>query len=151
VLPLVAVVDEREGGTPLDPLDETRRELSRRKKRRFARGAPKRQNGYVARPSSLTADRREAAERALTAGLPLSVAAASADVSPRTISRWLQDGLIVRRHLAAAPEPPPAEPAPPEPDVEKVLVGVVLRAARDDWRAAIALLRWRELRRRSVG
>ena len=93
----------------------------------------------MARPSSLTAERREVAERALAAGLPLSVAAASAEVSPRTLSRWLQEGQIVRRRLAAAPEPPPNEPAPPEPDVEKVLVGVVLRAARDDWRAAIAL------------
>jgi hypothetical protein len=102
----------------------------------------------MARPSSLTAERREAVERALAQGAPLSVAAASAEVSPRTVSRWLTEGRVVRRRLAAAPEPEP--PAPGEDlSVEKALVATVLRAAREDWRAAIALLRWREQRRRS--
>ena len=104
----------------------------------------------MARPSSLTDERREAAERALATGAPLSVAAAAADVSPRTLSRWLEDGLVVRRELVAVPEP--GEPsaggggALREDDVgiERALVGAVLTAAKTDWRAATWLLerRW---------
>jgi hypothetical protein len=107
----------------------------------------------MGRPSSLTAERREAVERALAAGAPLTVAAASADVSPRTISRWLEEGLVVRRQLAAAPEPELEQvgAGEREVDVEKALVATVLKAARHDWRAAIALLRWREQRRRTRG
>ncbi len=109
----------------------------------------------MARPSALTPERQEAVERALQAGAPLTVAAAAGEVSTRTISRWLEEGRVVRRRLSAAPEPErehmvPHEATAAEPDVEKVLVSVVLRAARDDWHAAIALLRWREMRRRTL-
>lgn len=113
---------------------------------------PKRQNDLVGRPSALTAERREAVEKALAAGAPLTAAAASADVSLRTVSRWLEEGAVVRRQLAAAPalvESPVGTSE--EIDVERVLVATVLRAARNDWRAAIALLRWREQRRRTTG
>jgi transposase len=102
----------------------------------------------MARPSALTDERREAAERALAQGAPLSVAAAAADVSPRTLSRWLAEGQVVRRDLVAVPEPsePAAGGALGDDDVgiERALVGSVLTAAKSDWRAATWLLerRW---------
>jgi hypothetical protein len=107
----------------------------------------------MGRPSALTVERREAVEKALAAGAPLAVAAASAQVTPRTVSRWLAKGRVVRRQLAAAPEPEPGwqvdRPSNDgELDVERALVATVLRASQRDWRAAIALLRWREQRRR---
>jgi hypothetical protein len=102
----------------------------------------------MARPSVLTAERREVAERTLAQGAPLSVVAASAGVSPRTVSRWLAEGQIVRRDLVAVPEPiePAAGGALGDDDVgiERALVGSVLTAAKTDWRAATWLLerRW---------
>ncbi len=88
----------------------------------------------MARPSSLTAERREADEKALAAGAPLAVAAASAEVSARTLSRWLEQGHVARRTLALAPEPEPEAVAPgDELDVERALVSVVMRHARHDW------------------
>jgi hypothetical protein len=102
----------------------------------------------MARPSSLTAERREAVERALAQGAPLTVAAASAGVSPRTVSRWLAEGEVVRRDLVAVPEPEdPAAGGALADDavgIERALVGAVLTAAKSDWRAATWLLerRW---------
>jgi hypothetical protein len=103
----------------------------------------------MARPSSLSVERREAVERALAQGAPLSVAAASAGVSPRTVSRWLAEGEVVRRDLVAVPEPedPAAAGGALADDavgIERALVGAVLTAAKTDWRAATWLLerRW---------
>jgi hypothetical protein len=101
----------------------------------------------VARPSALTAERRDAIERALAGGAPISVAAASAGVSARTVSRWLGEGLIVRRDLAAVPEldETTVGPTAVEDDeaVQRALVRAVVRAAQHDWRAASWLLRQR--------
>jgi hypothetical protein len=103
----------------------------------------------MARPSSLSEERRETIERALAQGAPLSIAGAAGGVSARTVSRWLQEGRLARRQLHAAPDPEPTVPGE-ELDLEKALVAIVLRAARNgSWQAAIALLRWREMRRRS--
>jgi hypothetical protein len=107
----------------------------------------------MARPSSLTAERRDAIERALAGGAPLSVAAAAGEVSPRTVSRWLEEGLVVRRELTAVPEPGAPAVALSEHDgeaIQRALVGSVLAAARHDWRAATWLLerRWPDRYRR---
>jgi hypothetical protein len=99
----------------------------------------------MARPSSLTAERREAVERALGAGAPLRVAAASVGVSARTLSRWIEQGHVVRRTLTVVPDSS-FEDTLPENDesVQKMLLGVVLRAAEGgDWRASSWLLRQR--------
>jgi len=87
----------------------------------------------MARPSSLTDERREAIERALAAGAPLNVAAASAGVAPRSVSRWLTEGRIVRRELSAVPEADaPADGDLPDDDeaIQRELLASVLRAAR---------------------
>jgi hypothetical protein len=105
----------------------------------------------MVRPSSPTSERRDRIERALAAGAPLNVAAASAGVSPRSVSRWLEQGRIARRYLSAVPEPGAAESAPADPGlpaddeaIQRALVGAVLRASQNDWRAATWLLerRW---------
>jgi hypothetical protein len=101
----------------------------------------------MARPTSLTAERRDVIERALAGGAPLSVAAASAGVSARTVSRWLGEGLLVRRALAAVPGPESETPDDParwdDEAVQRALVRAVLQAAQHDWRAASWLLRQR--------
>jgi hypothetical protein len=109
--------------------------------------------GPMARPSSLTAERREAIETALARGAPLSVAAAAAGVSARSVSTWLRQGRVARRSLSAVPEPDePASGGVPGDDeaIQRALVGAVLAAARVDWRAAAWLLerRWPERYRR---
>jgi hypothetical protein len=104
----------------------------------------------MARPSSFTAKRGLDVERALAMGAPLSVAGASAGVSARTVSRWLEDGLVVRRELSAVPEPDEVSDdrsLPGDDDaIQRALIGAVLNAARNDWRAATWLLerRWPE-------
>jgi hypothetical protein len=100
----------------------------------------------VARPSSITDKRRDAVERALAAGAPLRVAASSAGVSARTVSRWLEDGLVVRRTLSAVPDEFAASTELPDDDeaVQRGLLASVLEAARKgDWRASVWLLRTR--------
>jgi hypothetical protein len=105
--------------------------------------------GVVARPSSLTDERRDAIERALAAGAPLDIAGASAGVSARTVSRWLTDGHVVRRRLAAVDDPAVGIAELPEDDdeIQQRLLATVLRAAdAGDWRASVWLLkaRWPE-------
>jgi hypothetical protein len=99
----------------------------------------------MGRPSSLTAERRETVEAALASGAPLSVAAASAGVSTRTVNRWLEDGLVARRRLVAVPEPnESATDLPGEETIERAVIGAILKAAKTDWRAAawLAERRW---------
>jgi hypothetical protein len=100
----------------------------------------------MARPTSLTTERREVIERALGAGAPLRVAAASAGVSARTLSRWLAQGHVVRRELRVVPDAS-GEDSLPDDDVEiqRTLLSTVYRAAEaGDWRASAWLLakRW---------
>jgi hypothetical protein len=107
----------------------------------------------MGRPSTLTAARKDAVERAFAVGAPLSVAAESAGVSRRTVSRWLGDGRVVRRSLSAVPDEPVAEPVVGGDDdaIQRALVATVLRAAqRGDWKAAKWLLetRWPDRFRR---
>jgi hypothetical protein len=85
----------------------------------------------VARPSSITDERRDAVERTLAAGAPLRVAAASAGVSARTVSRWLEDGLVVRRSLSAVPDELDASRELPDDDeaIQRELLATVLGAA----------------------
>src|SRR5262245_29257255 len=67
------------------------------------------QNVDLARPTVLSDDLRVAVERDLADGVPIAVAAQRAGVARRTLHRWLSLGLVVRRHLSAAPEPPPLQ------------------------------------------
>jgi hypothetical protein len=99
----------------------------------------------MARPQALTDERRDAIERALAAGAPLSVAAAAGDVSARSVSRWLGEGRVVRRTLSAVPEPDLSGGELVEDEqLQRALVASVLRASQHDWRAATWLLekRW---------
>jgi hypothetical protein len=97
----------------------------------------------MSRPSSLTAERRETIEQALGAGAPIDVAAASAGVSARSVSHWLQDGSVVRRELTPAPEPIGEEVPLTErlAQAEPGLVAAVITAAqRGRWMAAAGIL-----------
>ena len=97
------------------------------------------------RPPALTDERRDAIERALAAGAPLSVAAAAGNVSSRSVSRWLGDGSVVRRKLSGVPEPDASAGGElDEEQLQRALVASVVRAAQHDWRAATWLLerRW---------
>jgi hypothetical protein len=105
----------------------------------------------VARPSLLTSELREQIESELADGVPVTVAAASAGISKRTLHSWLTDGRVERRprrlRLVNDQESSGGEQA--EPDVERALITTVMRAAQHDWKAAAFLLTWRERRRRS--
>lgn len=104
----------------------------------------------MARPSTLTNEVRAELERELAQGVPVVVAAQRVGRSPRTVHAWLQSGAVVRRRLAAAPEPVPdleQEPDLPDDDerVQAALVGVIMKAAqRGSWPAAKWILetRW---------
>jgi hypothetical protein len=115
-------------------------------KRARAREAPKRQNGYVARPSGFTDARRETIEATLATGAPLAVAASAAGVSKRTVSRWLENGAVARRRLAAVPDPVEEDELPEEEKIERAVIRTILAAAvqGNDWRAAawLAERRW---------
>ena len=128
-----------------------------RKKTSRREVATKRQNGRMARPSALTPERQEAVERALPGG---------SSAHGRGGGRGgldAHDQPLAGGGSRRSPPPvrcPGAGAGPYGPRTRrrrrsrtwriKVLVSVVLRAARDDWHAAIALLRWREMRRRTL-
>jgi transposase len=97
----------------------------------------------MARPSSLTSERRDAVERALAAGAPLNIAAASAGVSKRTVSRWLEDGSVARRELSVVPESE-RDLADDATVQRELLESVFAAASRGEWRAATWILerRW---------
>jgi hypothetical protein len=98
----------------------------------------------VARLPSFSPERGNAVERALAMGASLGVAGASAGVSARTVSRWLEDGLVIRRELRAVPELDAAELPDDDEEIQRELLATVLSAARNgDWRAATWLLRQR--------
>jgi transposase len=101
----------------------------------------------VGRPTLLTDQIREQIERELSEGVPVYVVAQSAGVSKRTLHSWLADGRVIRRprlRLVDDEVPVREEPDDEFEDVdatfERALVGSVLRASRDDWRAAKWLL-----------
>jgi hypothetical protein len=96
------------------------------------------------RPTIYTAERGEAIERVLAQGAPLTVAAAAANVSSRTVSRWLHEGLVVRRSLSAVQDTGAADIPDNDEAIQRELVGIVMHAAETDWRAARWLLeeRW---------
>jgi hypothetical protein len=107
----------------------------------------------VARPSLLTDELREQIELELADGVPVTVAAASAGISKRTLHSWLEQGRVVRRPRLRLVDAVPAEPVgssvePSERSVEKALVATIMRAAQHDWHAAAFLLRWRGQRAR---
>ena len=60
----------------------------------------------MSRPSKATAQAVETVETALARGATIPMAAAAAGVSPRTVSSWLRDGVVVRRHLRSVPDEP---------------------------------------------
>ena len=100
----------------------------------------------MSRPSTATPGRLKAIEAALARGAPLGVAAASAGVSRRTVSRWLAEGYVTRRSLSAVPDPGGPDVASGDPEdeaIQRALLGTVMGAAREDWRAAAWLLRTR--------
>ena len=53
----------------------------------------------MARPTKATAQAVETVETALARGATIPMAAAAAGVSPRTVSGWLREGVVVRRRL----------------------------------------------------
>jgi hypothetical protein len=61
----------------------------------------------VARPSKATTATVETIETALVRGATIPMAAAAAGVSPRTVSGWLREGVVVRRRLRPVPDPEP--------------------------------------------
>jgi hypothetical protein len=98
----------------------------------------------VGAPTKLTDELRVAVERDLAAGVPVAVAAQSAGVGRRTLHRWLDRGLVVRRGLAAAAEPGPTLDERLDQAEEPLVAIIVAAAKRGSWQAALALLerRW---------
>jgi hypothetical protein len=106
----------------------------------------------VARPSKLTPELRERIEQELADGAPVVVAAQRTGVSPRSLTRWLSQGLVIRPSAPDAPLGFAATPPDPAPgtggsiegrvaDAEEGLVAVILAAARrGSWQASAWLL-----------
>ena len=99
----------------------------------------------VARPTLLTDQVREELEETLAAGTPVRIAAARMGISKSTLHSWIQRGLIDRRpRLRLVEDELPDEEddlAEEDARIEAALVGAVMKAAREDWRAARWLLR----------
>jgi transposase len=108
-------------------------------------------NRRVGRATLLTPELRAQLERELADGHPIAVAAQRHGLGRRTLTRWISEGLVVRRRLAPAPDP---EPVPTEElldaklaKAEVGLVGVIAAAAqRGSWQSAAWILerRWPE-------
>ena len=78
----------------------------------------------------------------LASGVPVKLAAAATDVSPRSVRRWLHEGNL-RERVA---EVRAAERRSSDATSEARLVVLLLRAAQTDWRASAWWLerRWPE-------
>jgi hypothetical protein len=96
------------------------------------------------RPPKATAQVAAEVERALALGTTIDQAAAAVHVSPRTLKRWLADGVVTRQRLRSVPDPDhaaqPSEGSFSDDAIEKAMVSAVLRGATVDWRAAAWVL-----------
>jgi hypothetical protein len=90
------------------------------------------------RPATFTPELGAELQRRLGEGQSLRRAAGELGVSPRTAGRWLDQGLVER--ASEEPIALPLELTERLASAEPGLAAVILRAARSDWRAALALL-----------
>ena len=98
-------------------------------------------SGDMGRPSRATAQVVEQLETALARGTTIPQAAASAGIAPRTVKRWLAEGVITRRRLRSVPDPKPARGGSfSDEQIESAMVSAVLKGATVDWRAAAWVL-----------
>ena len=79
-------------------------------------------------PSVLTPQTTREVEARLAGGASIRKAAQEIGVSPRTLSRWLQEGRVQRRSLHLVGDQASAEPTVGGREFEKALVGGILRA-----------------------
>jgi hypothetical protein len=79
----------------------------------------------MGRPSFLTPQLREWAERELAAGASQAVVAQRAGIGRRTLERWLADGKVRR----------PERPVPPEDDSWRIAASLLERAFPERWSA----------------
>jgi hypothetical protein len=94
--------------------------------------------GMAGRPATFTPELGAELQRRLAEGQSLRRAAGELGVSPRTAGRWLDQGLVERP--SEEPIALPLELTERLASAEPGLAAVILRAARSDWRAALALL-----------
>jgi len=95
------------------------------------------------RPSKLTKQVEADLTVLLAQGVPVKLAAASVDVSPRSVRRWLAEGDLRERVAEVrAAERTPVDDA----TAQARMVLLLLRAAQHDWRASAWWLarRWPE-------
>ena len=94
------------------------------------------------RPSKLTREVEADLTLLLAEGVPVKLAAAATNVSPRSVRRWLNEGDL-RERVA---EVRAAERSSSDATDETRLVVLLLRAAQTDWRASAWMLerRWPE-------
>jgi transposase-like protein len=93
-------------------------------------------NRPVSRATLLTPELRAELERELAEGAPVAVAAQRHGLGRRTLTRWLERGLVARRRPAPAPEPPADGPSLEErlERAEPALLAAILAASqRDSW------------------
>ena len=88
--------------------------------------------GVAGRPSKLTREVEADLTLLLAEGVPVKLAAAATNVSPRSVRRWLHEGDL-RERVA---EVRAAERAHADATCEARLVVLILRAAQTDWRAS---------------
>ena len=93
------------------------------------------------RPSKLTREVEADLTLLLAQGVPVKLAAAATDVSPRSVRRWLHEGDLRERVAEVR-----ATERQADATSEARLVVLVTLAARHDWRAAKWMLerRWPE-------
>ena len=88
--------------------------------------------GMAGRPSKLTREVRDDLTLMLAEGVPVKLAAAATEVSPRSIRRWLHEGDLRERVAEVRATERQVEDA----ITEARLVVLILRAAQTDWRAS---------------
>ena len=86
------------------------------------------------RPSKLTREVEADLTLMLAQGVPVKVAAAATDVSPRSVRRWLREGDL--RERVAEVRATEREDLHANAITEARLVVLILRAAQSDWRAS---------------
>lgn len=96
------------------------------------------------RPSKRTREVEADLTLMLAQGVPVKVAAAATEVSPRSVRRWLREGDL--RERVAEVRATEREDVRADAITEARLVVLILRAAQTDWRASAWFLerRWPE-------
>lgn len=117
-------------------------------------------NGRVAAATKLTAELRAEVERELAAGHPVAVVGQRHGIARRTLGRWIAEGRVTRRELAAEPHPQLEEVSLDERllKAEPGLVAAIIAASqRGSWQASAWLLerinprRWSRPQRQEGG